>query len=37
VLTEAIAAGGDQAKRSFKAMIGMKKIDVAAINAARRG
>jgi hypothetical protein len=37
VLTEALAAGGDQAKRAFDAMMGMKKIDVAAIKAARRG
>jgi predicted 3-demethylubiquinone-9 3-methyltransferase (glyoxalase superfamily) len=37
VLTEAMAAGGDEAKRAFDAMMGMKKIDVAAITAARRG
>ncbi len=37
VLTEALAAGGDEAKRAFEAMIDMKKIDVAAIKAARRG
>src|SRR3954466_8019042 len=37
VLTEAVAAGGDEAKRAFDAMMGMKKIDVAAIQAARRG
>ena len=37
VLTEALAAGGDEAKRAFNAMMGMKKIDVAAIKAARRG
>ena len=37
VLTEAMAAGGDEAKRAFKAMMDMKKIDVAAIKAARRG
>ncbi|MFL5391744.1 MAG: VOC family protein, partial [Myxococcales bacterium] len=37
VLTEALAAGGDEAKRAFDAMMGMKKIDVAAIQAARRG
>ena len=36
-LTEAIAAGGDQAKRAFAAMMDMTKIDVAAIDAARRG
>jgi predicted 3-demethylubiquinone-9 3-methyltransferase (glyoxalase superfamily) len=27
----------DEAKRAFDAMMGMKKIDVAAITAARRG
>jgi hypothetical protein len=27
VLTEALAAGGDEAKRAFDAMMGMKKID----------
>ena len=37
VLTGALAAGGDEAKRAFDAMMGMKKIDVAAIEAARRG
>jgi predicted 3-demethylubiquinone-9 3-methyltransferase (glyoxalase superfamily) len=37
VLTDAMAAGGDEAKRAFAAMMGMKKIDVAAIEAARRG
>ena len=36
-LTEAMAAGGAQAKRAFEAMMKMKKIDVAAIEAARRG
>ena len=36
-LTDAMAAGGAQAKRAFDAMMGMKKIDVAAIEAARRG
>ncbi len=36
-LTDAMIAGGDQAKRVFQAMMGMKKIDVAAIEAARRG
>ncbi len=35
VLTEALAAGGDEARRAFDAMMGMKKIDVAAINASR--
>lgn len=37
VLTEAMAAGGDEAKRAFAAMMDMGKIDVAAIAAARRG
>ena len=37
VLTEALAAGGDEAKRAFEAMMGMRKIDVAAIEAGRRG
>ena len=37
VLTEAMVAGGDEAKRAFEAMMTMKKIDVAAIKAARRG
>jgi predicted 3-demethylubiquinone-9 3-methyltransferase (glyoxalase superfamily) len=37
VLTEAMAAGGDEAKRAFEAMMGMRKIDIAAIEAARRG
>ena len=37
VLTEAMAAGGDQARRAFEAMMTMQKIDVAAIEAARRG
>ena len=32
-----LAAGGDQAKRAFAAMMDMKKIDVAAIETARRG
>lgn len=36
-LTEAMAAGGDEARRAFGAMMTMKKIDVAAIDAARRG
>lgn len=35
VLTEALAAGGDEARRAFGSMMGMKKIDVAAIRAAR--
>ena len=37
VLTEAMAAGGEEARRAFEAMMGMQKIDVAAIHAARRG
>lgn len=36
-LTEAMAAGGDEAKRAFEAMMGMTKIDVATIDKARRG
>src|SRR6478735_8039771 len=36
-LTDALAAGGDEASRAFKAMMTMKKIDVAAIDAARQG
>lgn len=36
-LIEATAAGGDEAKRAFEAMMQMQKIDVAAIDAARRG
>jgi predicted 3-demethylubiquinone-9 3-methyltransferase (glyoxalase superfamily) len=36
-LTDAIAAGGDEARRAFAAMMTMRKIDVAAIDAARRG
>jgi predicted 3-demethylubiquinone-9 3-methyltransferase (glyoxalase superfamily) len=37
VLTEAMAAGGEEARRVFAAMMDMIKIDVAAIEAARRG
>jgi len=37
VLTDAMAAGGDKAKRAFEAMMPMKKIDVAAIEKAVRG
>lgn len=36
-LTDALAAGGAEAKRAFQAMMTMKKIDVARIEAARRG
>jgi predicted 3-demethylubiquinone-9 3-methyltransferase (glyoxalase superfamily) len=36
-LIDAMAAGGDEAKRAFDAMMPMKKIDVATIDAARRG
>lgn len=35
-LTEAMMAGGEEAKRAFEAMMPMKKIDVAKIDAARR-
>lgn len=37
VLTDALAAGGEEARRAFAAMMTMRKIDVAAIEAARRG
>src|SRR3954447_11494223 len=37
VLLDAMAAGGDEARRAFDAMMGMRKIDVALIEAARRG
>jgi hypothetical protein len=37
VLTEAMRAGGPEAKRAFDAMMTMRKIDVAKIEAARRG
>jgi predicted 3-demethylubiquinone-9 3-methyltransferase (glyoxalase superfamily) len=37
VLTEATAKGDDGAKRAFDAMMTMKKIDVATIEAAARG
>jgi hypothetical protein len=36
VLTEAFNAGGAEAQRAFAAMMTMRKIDVAAIDAARR-
>ena len=37
VLTDALATGGDVARRAFTAMMTMQKIDVAAIEAAVRG
>jgi len=37
VLTDALAAGGAGAKRAFEAMMEMGKIDIAKIEAARRG
>jgi len=37
VLTDALARGGDAAKRAFEAMMEMQKIDVARIEAAVRG
>jgi predicted 3-demethylubiquinone-9 3-methyltransferase (glyoxalase superfamily) len=36
-LTSALAAGGEEAKRAFAAMMTMRKIDIAVIEAARRG
>jgi len=36
-LLDAMSAGGAEAKRAFEAMMTMRKIDVAAIEAARRG
>jgi len=36
-LTEALAGGGPEAKRAFDAMMTMRKINVAAIDAARQG
>ncbi len=36
-LLESLEAGGDEAKRAFEAMMTMQKIDVAKIDAARRG
>jgi len=36
-LTEAMSKGGEEAKRAFTAMMKMKKIDVALIDAARKG
>ena len=37
ILTDAVALGGDVAKRAFEAMMRMQKIDVAKIEAAIRG
>lgn len=37
VLTEALAEGGEVAKRAFEAMMTMRKIDIARIEAAVRG
>ena len=37
VLIETVSAGGPAAKRVFEAMMTMRKIDIAAIEAARRG
>jgi len=36
-LTDGLAAGGAEAKRVFEAMMPMRKIDIAKIEAARRG
>jgi predicted 3-demethylubiquinone-9 3-methyltransferase (glyoxalase superfamily) len=36
-LLDALSAGGDEAKRAFGAMMTMRRIDVAAIDAARKG
>ncbi len=36
-LTEALAVGGDEGKRAFDAMMTMQKIDIVAIETARRG
>ena len=36
-LLDAMSAGGDEAKRAFEAMMPMRKIDVATIDAARKG
>ncbi len=36
-LTDALAAGGEEGARAFAAMMTMQKIDVAAIEAARKG
>jgi hypothetical protein len=36
-LTDALATAGGEAKRAFEAMMTMKKIDIATIEATRRG
>jgi len=36
-LLEAMAAGGDEAKRAFDAMMTMQKIDIATLEAAAAG
>ncbi len=36
-LTDALAVGGAEGKRAFQAMMTMRKIDISAIEAARRG
>ena len=36
-ILEALAAGGAEGRRAFEVMMSMRKIDVAAIDAARRG
>jgi len=37
VLSEAMIEGGEKAKRAFEAMMSMKKIDIATVEAAMRG
>jgi predicted 3-demethylubiquinone-9 3-methyltransferase (glyoxalase superfamily) len=37
VLMDSLAAGGDASKRVFEAMMKMGKIDIAVIEAARKG